>query len=47
VMQNGQGNSHIGPAIKFREEPAKPDLRLPGYGVDDARIAREGFSVKR
>jgi crotonobetainyl-CoA:carnitine CoA-transferase CaiB-like acyl-CoA transferase len=47
LMLDAEGNSHIGPAIKFREEPAKPDLRLPGYGEDDARIAREGFSAKR
>ena len=34
LLKDGAGNSHIGPAIKFRGEPAKPDLRLPAYGED-------------
>jgi len=29
---------HIGPAIKFRNDPAKPNLSLPGYGADNARL---------
>ena len=34
LLKDGAGNSHIGPAIKFRDEPAKPDFRLPDYGGD-------------
>jgi len=30
-LKDDAGNSHIGPAIKFRNEPAKPDLHLPAY----------------
>ncbi len=26
------GNPHIGPAIKFENDPAKPGLELPDYG---------------
>ncbi|HWA29892.1 MAG TPA: CoA transferase [Rhizomicrobium sp.] len=36
ILKDVQGNSHIGPAIKFRSEPAKPDFRLPAYGEDSA-----------
>ena len=32
LLKDGSGNSHIGPAIKFLREPAKPDLRLAPYG---------------
>jgi len=31
VLSDGAGNRHIGPAAKFRAEPARPDLRLPPY----------------
>ncbi|MBS0274551.1 MAG: CoA transferase [Proteobacteria bacterium] len=31
LLKDDAGNSHIGPAIKFRREPAKPDLGLPAY----------------
>ncbi|MGN6147818.1 MAG: CaiB/BaiF CoA transferase family protein [Rhizomicrobium sp.] len=47
LLTDAQANSHIGPAIKFRAEPAKPSLRLPGYGEDTAHLAREGFGTKR
>ena len=40
VLKDGAGNSHIGPAIKFRNEPAKPDLNLPVY---DPSGAKAGF----
>ena len=31
VLTDDTGNRHIGPAAKFRAEPAQPDLRLPPY----------------
>ena len=33
--RDAQGNRHIGPAIKFRNDPAEPDLSLPDYGGDE------------
>jgi crotonobetainyl-CoA:carnitine CoA-transferase CaiB-like acyl-CoA transferase len=43
LLNDAQGNSHIGPAIKFRADAAKPQFRLPAYGEDSAEIARGGF----
>ena len=31
VLRDADGNRHIGPAAKFREQPAKPDFALPDY----------------
>ncbi len=31
ALCDGQGNPHIGPAIKFANEPAQPDFALPDY----------------
>jgi crotonobetainyl-CoA:carnitine CoA-transferase CaiB-like acyl-CoA transferase len=33
VLTDAAGNRHIGPAVKFRNEPAEPQLMLPGYGA--------------
>jgi crotonobetainyl-CoA:carnitine CoA-transferase CaiB-like acyl-CoA transferase len=33
VLTDAAGNRHIGPAVKFRNEPAEPQLTLPGYGA--------------
>ena len=33
LLRDAQGNPHIGPAIKFESDPAKPDFDLPDYGV--------------
>jgi crotonobetainyl-CoA:carnitine CoA-transferase CaiB-like acyl-CoA transferase len=46
LLSDAQGNSHIGPAIKFREDAAKPHFRLPAYGEDSTEIARGGFGVR-
>jgi crotonobetainyl-CoA:carnitine CoA-transferase CaiB-like acyl-CoA transferase len=46
LLKDARGNSHIGPAIKFRHAPAAPCLQLPAYG-EDAALAREGFSGTR
>lgn len=37
LLKDSAGNNHIGPAIKFREDPARPTLRVPSYGEDSAR----------
>lgn len=37
LLRDSQGNPHIGPAIKFEHDPAKPTLDLPLYGVPDTR----------
>ena len=39
VLKDGD-TLHIGAAIKFRNDPAKPNLSLPGYGADNARLKR-------
>jgi crotonobetainyl-CoA:carnitine CoA-transferase CaiB-like acyl-CoA transferase len=31
LVHDASGNPHIGPAIKFRREPAEPQLELPDY----------------
>jgi crotonobetainyl-CoA:carnitine CoA-transferase CaiB-like acyl-CoA transferase len=31
VLEDSSGNRHIGAAIKFRGEPAEPNLNLPSY----------------
>lgn len=36
-----QGLEHIGPPVKFREEPAAPRLQLPALGEHNAEILRE------
>jgi crotonobetainyl-CoA:carnitine CoA-transferase CaiB-like acyl-CoA transferase len=46
AMLDEHGTHHIGPAIKFREDAAKPQFRLPAYGGDGAEIAREGFPAR-
>ncbi len=32
LLRDAAGNPHIGPAIKFREQPADPGFALPEYG---------------
>jgi crotonobetainyl-CoA:carnitine CoA-transferase CaiB-like acyl-CoA transferase len=46
LVKDQYGNSHIGPAIKFRNEPAKPNLSLPEYGEHGNMIAESGFCPK-
>ncbi|HWA92735.1 MAG TPA: CoA transferase [Rhizomicrobium sp.] len=38
VLRDAAGNRHIGPATKFRNEPAEPDFSLPRY-VNFERLA--------
>lgn len=35
LLRDPRGNPHIGPAIKFANDPAKPDFALPEYGQSD------------
>ena len=35
LLRDQQGNPHIGPAIKFANEPAAPHFDLPPYGAHD------------
>jgi crotonobetainyl-CoA:carnitine CoA-transferase CaiB-like acyl-CoA transferase len=44
LMKDEQGNPHIGPAIKFRNDPAKPDFDLPGYNDRNGAV---GFAQPR
>jgi len=36
VLEDDAGRRHLAPPIRFREEPAKPQLREPGLGQHDA-----------
>ncbi|MFZ9667146.1 MAG: CaiB/BaiF CoA transferase family protein [Steroidobacteraceae bacterium] len=40
-LLDDQGLEHIGPPVKFLEEPAAPRLRLPSLGEHNAEILRE------
>jgi crotonobetainyl-CoA:carnitine CoA-transferase CaiB-like acyl-CoA transferase len=44
LMRDAEGNRHIGPAIKFRNDPATPNFRLPDYCADGA--AANGFPAR-
>ncbi|MFZ4069006.1 MAG: CaiB/BaiF CoA transferase family protein [Caulobacterales bacterium] len=45
LLRDEAGHRHIGAPIRFRQEPARPDLRLAGYGADSESLAaRVGFS---
>jgi crotonobetainyl-CoA:carnitine CoA-transferase CaiB-like acyl-CoA transferase len=41
VITDARGQRHLGPPIRFRHEPPKPDLRTPEYGEHSVEIARE------
>jgi crotonobetainyl-CoA:carnitine CoA-transferase CaiB-like acyl-CoA transferase len=45
VMKDGANNRHIGPAIKFQNDPAKPDLALPAYGEDNTALKEMGWKA--
>jgi crotonobetainyl-CoA:carnitine CoA-transferase CaiB-like acyl-CoA transferase len=34
LLRDGAGNPHIGPAIKFKDDPAQPHFELPDYAPD-------------
>lgn len=41
VFTDADGHRHIGPPIRFANEPAKPDPAVPGFGAHSEEIARE------
>lgn len=43
VLADKGGNRHIGPAIKFKNDPAQPELELPLYGEDNAVLKEKGW----
>ena len=46
LLQDAQGNAHLGVPIKFAREPAQPILRAPALGEDSrAVLARAGMSA--
>lgn len=47
VFTDAEGNRHIGPAIKFANEPARPDAAVPSYGEHSEEIAKSvGLSAE-
>jgi crotonobetainyl-CoA:carnitine CoA-transferase CaiB-like acyl-CoA transferase len=45
LLRDDAGNVHIGPPIRFANEPPQPHLTTPAYGEHSTEIAREaGFS---
>ena len=45
-LKDGDGNDHVGAPIKYANEPARPNLALPGLGEHSEEIlATLGFSV--
>lgn len=41
ILTDGQGNRHLGPAIRFRDEPAQPRFDVPGFGEHSEPLAAE------
>ena len=45
LLADERGNRHIGPPIKYAEEPAQPNLEIPQYGEHSLAIGRSlGFA---
>ena len=40
LLTDARGNRHIGPPIKYADEPAQPDLEIPDYGEHSIEIGR-------
>lgn len=38
ILRDAQGHRHIGPPIRFRNDPARPSLSAPALGADQAEI---------
>ncbi len=41
VFEDADGRRHVGPAIRFKNEPAEPRPALPGFGEHSEALARE------
>lgn len=41
VFTDADGNRHIGPPIRFRDEPPQPSTRVPDFGNDSFEIATQ------
>ena len=41
VFSDAEGNRHIGPPIKFQNEPPRPNPHVPGFGEQSESIAAE------
>jgi len=41
VFTDKHGHRHIGPPIKFTNEPPEPNPNVPAYGGDSVKIAQE------
>lgn len=41
LLRDEHGNSHIGAPIRFRDEPAKPNLETPAFGAHSQELARK------
>lgn len=41
VFEDADGHRHVGPAIKFQNEPPRPNPNVPGFGEHSAEIAAE------
>ena len=39
VFKDADGNRHVGPPIKFRDEPPLPDPNVPGFGEHSEELA--------
>ncbi|MGY0638533.1 MAG: CoA transferase, partial [Paraglaciecola chathamensis] len=45
LLNDEQGNLHLGVPVKFRHEPAQPNLTLPSFSQDtQALLAELGYS---
>jgi crotonobetainyl-CoA:carnitine CoA-transferase CaiB-like acyl-CoA transferase len=41
VLMDPQGQRHLGPPIRFKEDPPQPHLFTPAYGEHSGELARE------
>ena len=48
LLNDAEGNEHLGVPIKFTAEPAQPDFGLPGLGADNTAVMNEaGFDAEQ
>ncbi len=41
IFTDAAGARHIGPPIRFRNEPPRPNPRVPEYGEDSRSVAAD------